>query len=265
MGAGGLWLELESRVEQISHAAYCRKLRLEQDDSRAWLTRLARGREPSPWQVPASLSLKVHATGRLVPFQGDTVVFPLDPPGLEGCARLQSRLTSGLEDLFAEPLKAETLHLTLHDLSHGPEGTVPLPDLEVNAQACRWVFQGLRAWLEAHPESTGIRLRPVRLFDCLNLSVLAGYAPATEFDHRALQNLHQAFETVRRADHWLRPHVTLAYFRPRVPTRSQVRELARRLRNLEPGPDLHLSVWDLAYQRFEDMNRYRTIFTVRTT
>ncbi len=258
-------LDLSRPAELFSRAEYCRNLRREQDDSRAGLARLARGREPVPWQVPASLGLKVHPTGRLMPFPGDTVVFPLDPPGLEGCARLQSRLLAGLEDLFAEPLGVETLHLTLHDLSHGPGGTVPLPDLEENARGCQSLFLGIRAWLEAHPGSAGIRLRPVRFFNCLNLSVLAGYAPATEVDHRRLQNLHVAFDEVRRSDHWLRPHVTLAYFRPRVPTLAQTRELARRLRSLEPAPELHLSVWDLAYQRFEDMSRYRTLFTVRTT
>ena len=81
--------------------------------------------------------------------------------------------------------------------------------------------------------------------------MLLGYAPATERDHRLLQNLYNLFDGVRKLDYWLRPHVTLAYFRPRVPTMQEVQELVRRLETLGPGPELSLPVWELAYQRFE--------------
>ncbi len=257
-------MNLLQPVERFSWTEYRQNLLDEQGGSCDWLERVARGQEALHWKVPASLELKVHPSGRLLPFHGDTVVFPLDFAGLEGCARMQAELTRGLEDLFAEPLYIGDLHLTLHDLSNGPSAPPLQPDLQANAEGCRRIFLEIRSALEDHPELAEIHMRPVRLFDCLNISVLAGYAPATERDHRVLQNLYSAFDEVRRLNYWLRPHVTLAYFRPRVPTLAEVRELVRRFQALEPGPDLRLPVLDLAYQHFEDMNRYLTRFTVRT-
>lgn len=244
-------------------AAYRTRLESEQSGSCAWLGRVARGEEPLDWSVPASLEAKVDASGAFRPFAGDTVVFPLDAEGAERCAELREGLTRGLEDLFAHPLDPREFHLTLHDLSNG----APTPALEgecrANEEACRGLFRQIRSVLEEHPDLAGIPMHPVRLFDCLNISVLLGLAPASEPDFRALLNLYGLFDPIRTLGYWLRPHVTLAYFRPRVPTPGEVRELSRRLETLGPLPELRLSTWDLAYQRFEDMNRYQTRFTVR--
>lgn len=243
--------------------AYRARLEAEQSGSCAWLGRVARGEEPLDWSVPTSLEAKVDAAGLFRPFAGDTVVFPLDPEGAGRCAELQERLTRGLEDLFAHPLDPGEFHLTLHDLSNG----APTPALEVecraNEEACRGVFRQIRSGLEERPDLAEITMRPVRLFDCLNISVLLGMAPASQRDFRLLLNLYSLFDPVRALGYWLRPHVTLAYFRPRVPTPGEVRELSRRLEALGPLPELRLSAWELAYQRFEDMNRYQTRFTVR--
>lgn len=241
-------------------ATYRARLEEEQGGSCAWLHRVARGEEPLRWHVPPALELKVQPMGELRPFAGDTVVFPLDPAGREACASLQARLLEGLEGLFADPLDPGQFHVTLHDLSHG---AARMPRLEreraENAARCREIFRRLARGPEGEAE---IRLEPVRLFDCLNISMLVGYAPATEADHRLLQSLHAAFDAVRPLDYWLRPHVTLAYFRPRVPTWTEVEELSRRCASLGPLPPLTLEVGALAYQTFEDMNRYTTRFTV---
>lgn len=245
-------------------AAYCEKLQSEQAGSCAWLQRVARAEEPLHWSIPASLEMKVHSMGQLRPFWGDTLVLPLDTGGLEACASLQRRLTAGLEGMFAEPLDPRELHVTLHDLSNGNRMPRLEREMEQNAETCRRIFREIRETLERYPDVAEIRLEPVRMFDCLNISVLLGYAPASDRDYRVLLNLYAAFDEVRALDYWLRPHITLAYFRPRVPTWSEVEELARRCSTLGPLPSLKLDVRELAYQTFQDMNRYTTRFTVLT-
>lgn len=257
-------MDLLRTVELRDWSDYCRALEEEQGGSCAWLQRVARGEEPLRWSVPASLEQKVHTMGDLRPFQGDTLVFPLDGAALDACESLQERLTAGLEGLFAARLDPREFHLTLHDLSNGANLPRLEREREQNEQACRRLFRDVRGILEQQPDLGEIRMRPVRIFDCLNISVLVGFAPASERDYRLLLNLYQAFDEVKKLEYWLRPHVTLAYFRPRVPTLSEVEELARRCATLGPVPELRLSVWDLAYQHFEDMNRYHTRFTVRT-
>jgi len=93
-------MNLLKPVERFSWSEYCRILDQEQSGSSDWLSRVARGQEPLEWKVPASLQAKVHPSGRLLPFHGDTVVFPLDEKGLEECAAMQGELTRGMEDLF---------------------------------------------------------------------------------------------------------------------------------------------------------------------
>lgn len=243
-------------------ATYKEKLHEEQGGSCAWLGRVARGEEPLRWAIPASLELKVHSMGDLRPFFGDTLVFPLDEAGREACASLQDRLAAGLEGMFAAPLDPRALHVTLHDLSNGNRMPRVEREVEANAERCRRIFRQVREVLERQPDLAEIRLEPVRLFNCLNISVLLGYAPASDRDFRLLLNLHEAFDEVRALETWLRPHVTLAYFRPRVPTWSEVEELSRRCATLGPLPSLRLDARELAYQTFEDMNRYTTRFTV---
>lgn len=228
-------------------------LHREQQGSLAWLGRVARGEEPLEWRVPRSLALKVSSVGKLRPFHGDTVVFELSKEDLEACAEVQRQVTEGLEDLFAEPLDPRDLHVTLHDLSNGPL----LPELERamdrNERLCHDIFRTL-------PDEV-VRLEPVSLFDCLNISVLLGYAPASLRDHRVLQEAYGRFDEVVKLDYFLRPHVTMAYFRTRVPGIAEVEELYRRLRRTGPLPSLTLSLRNLAYQRFTDMNSYQTRFT----
>ena len=154
--------------EPSDRASYRARLEAEQAGSCAWLGRVARGEEPLDWSVPASLEAKVDPAGAFRPFAGDTVVFPLDPEGLERCADLQERLTRGLEELFAHPLDPREFHLTLHDLSHGAPG----PDLEAecraNAEACRCLFGAIRSALEAEL---------LRLKDDARFAALTGATP----------------------------------------------------------------------------------------
>lgn len=196
-----------------------------------------------PWPVPASLAQKVALDGRLLPLEGDTIVFRLAPEELDWLDALRSRLVDGLGELFCEPLLKEELHLTLHDLS--------VPSSDVNLERSRSILGGLsqaRAQIEA-----------ISLFNCLNISVLVGFAPVSADDYARLLGWHRAFDQVVELGHWFRPHVTLAYFRPRSYTAPEVERLRARLSSLEPSGRLVLDPSRLFYQRFTDMNHFRDL------
>ncbi|MEW6280121.1 MAG: hypothetical protein AB1758_15950 [Candidatus Eremiobacterota bacterium] len=206
-----------------------------------------------PWSVPAGIRAKVAEDGRLLPFFGDTVVFRLGDRDREWLAALRDRLVDGLEGLFAEPLDPREFHLTLHDLSSGSvRGELPL---EANQERCRSILAGLQPGTRVEMEATTV-------FPCLNISVLVGFCPASEADYRLLTAWHRAFDPVVELGYWLRPHVTLAYFRPRALSAGEVERLSERLAGFEVGGRrLNLQRSLLEYQHFLDMNRYQSPFS----
>lgn len=196
----------------------------------------------TPWKVPDSVRAKVGPDGRLLPFEGDTMVFRLAPEELDWLDALRARLVEGLEELFAEPLRKLDLHLTLHDLS--------VPSSDENQAAARQV----------RLEPGTVELELLRVFPCLNISVLAGFAPVTPEDFRRAMGWHQAYEEVVPLHSLFRPHVTLAYFRPRAYHESEVARLSQRLASVQTAGRLRLDLSRLFYQRFTDMNHFQDIF-----
>lgn len=193
-----------------------------------------------PWNVPASLTQKVGLDGRLLPIEGDTIVFRLAPSELDWLDALRQQLVTGLEELFSEPLRKEELHLTLHDLS------VPSSDhnMRLSGQILRQLSPG------------EVKLDVVTVFPCLNISVLVGFCPISPLHHGRLMSWHRAFDPVVELSYWYRPHVTLAYFRPRAYSESEVTALRQRLSSLDIGGSLSLDLSRLFYQRFTDMNHF---------
>lgn len=196
-----------------------------------------------PWAVPDELPARVGRDGKLLPLGGDTIVFRLQDEELDELEKLRVELTRGLEHLFCEPLHRHELHLTLHDLS--------TPSSEQNLERSRAILRRL--------EPGCVRMKPANVYPCLNISVLLGYVPASGEDYEQLMSWHRAFDEVVELGWWLRPHVTLAYFRPRAYTAEEVTRLKRRLAELEPGPELRLELGRLFYQRFTDMNHYQDV------
>jgi 2'-5' RNA ligase len=156
---------------------------------------------------------------------------------------LRSQLVDGLEDLFSEPLRKEELHLTLHDLS--------IPSSDDNLQWARRILPRL---------SPGeVKMDVVTVFPCLNISVLVGFCAISPMHHARLMDWHRSFDLVVQLSYWYRPHVTLAYFRPRIYTEAEVARLRQRLSSLDIGGTLTLDTSRLFYQRFTDMNHFRDL------
>lgn len=223
----------------------------------------AAGALAGPWGVPATLVEKVDPSGKLRPFFGDSVVLPVADADQAALEALRAELCTGLEWIFAAPLPATTFHVTVHDLAHGADAAGLEAALRQNRRRCRSIFGEVGAQLAANPELAPLHLRPTAAFDCLNISVILGLAPATEADFRKLVNLHAAFDGVVTAATWLRPHVTLAYFRPVVPPTEGLGRLAARLGAPRHLPEqLTFDLASMAYVEFASMADYHTVLTV---
>lgn len=237
--------------EARTHEEYCATVRAESERAVSWLTR-----PDATWDVPDGLKLKVGENGTLLPYPGDTVVLPLDSPSIVACRRTQRALRARLGDTLAEPLRPGTFHVTLHDLTHGPQ--VAPSRLEENAARCRERFARLARALDADPGLARVTLVPTRVYPSVNVSLVLGLLPATDRDFRTLMNAYGLFDDVVRLSYWPRLHVTLDYLLPRPV------DPARVFASLPtpPAAPIVVDMRQLSYQRFKDMNDYRTEFTV---
>lgn len=215
------------------------------------------------WNIPESLTHKVFEDGVLKPFFGDTTVFELTKKEVSKISPLIDKLES-IRDFLAEPLDSDHLHLTLHDLSNSPiEGTVDT-EMSVNHAKISKLFPRIKKYIEENPEYRKIKMVSTNAFPCLNISILLGFAPKTEKDFKALINLYNLFDDVVYIDHWLRPHVTLSYFKPKVLDKDQIGQLSTVLKEINSHKvEIELDILELVYQRFYDMNQYETIFTLK--
>lgn len=237
--------------ESWTFERYVDTLRQEQRSCLAWLAG-----ERVEWHVPPGLKDKVADDGRLRPFFGDTVVVPLSDDEMGSLERLQTRLRERLDDLLAEPLDAETFHVTLHDLVAGTSSETVRPVVQAHRTAVAERLRVIRETLEKHPEQARVKLVATAVYPSVNTSIVVGLAPASDPDFRILINLYNVFEDVVRLSYWLRPHVTLDYFRP---CPMPVGRLSQALHEADPPRlELDLDMRRLAWQRFESMNRYVT-------
>jgi hypothetical protein len=210
------------------------------------------------WSVPESLRAKVNQQGELTPFFGDTTVFSLSDGEIKKVGALIDTLQP--TSLFATPLDRQQLHMTLHDLNNSPRKEEVSTAMESTQLQTEKIMQQLNLYLERHPEDRYINMVSTKAFDCLNIAVLLGFKPASERDYKILMNLYNLFEPVVYLDYWLRPHVTLTYFKPRVPTEDEVALLRDSIERVnQHSVELKLDIMELAYQHFYDMNSYQTV------
>ncbi|MCE1246803.1 MAG: hypothetical protein LWY06_09175 [Firmicutes bacterium] len=220
--------------------------------------------EEVQWSVPGSLKIKVSDAGVLLPFYGDTTVIPLEQSDFEPANQFQTELRNNLEGMFAEPLLPEHFHITLHDLSNGPEEAPLKNQMESNAQKCREIFDNARNYFEKHPEYRTVKLHSTYVYNSCNISAVLGFAPASDRDYKLIMNLYNFFDDVVYLNYWLRMHLTLSYFTTKEFTKSEVHKMAKVMDDINNSRkiSIELDLMKLAYQRFYSMNDYRTVFHV---
>ena len=220
--------------------------------------------DPHPeWHVPTAASDKVWPDGRFKPYFGDTVVALLAPEAISALADLQSVLIEAAGEGLSDPLLSDSFHITIHDLTNGREEASLRDKLEANDRTVVELFDRLASALRQEPALAHVKLTASMIFPCMNTSVLVGFVPATERDFRILMSTHKLFDEVVALNYWFRPHVTLAYFKPKHLELASVKRLANILRRLNPPAlEIRLDLNALVYQRFTDMNSYQSISTV---
>jgi hypothetical protein len=215
------------------------------------------------WSVPGSLKIKVNDEGVLLPFYGDTTVIPLEPEDIEPANEFQSRLRKNFSGMFAEALLPEHFHITLHDLSNGAEEDPIAGQMEINRKKCSQIFENVEEYLQKHPEHSKVKLNSTYIYNSCNISIVLGFAPATDHDYRTIMNLYNYFDDVVYLNYWLRMHLTLSYFKPYQFSADEIHALAGELDLLNKNKiTITLDMHKLAYQRFYSMNDYRTVMQV---
>lgn len=197
-----------------------------------------------------ALEMKVDASGRLLPFYGDTVVFILSDEAKRALALLQDELYSAAPMLLAQRLDPDSFHMTLHDLSNAARQDAALISAMVeNGKAAK---EHIARWQGRAP----LHMKATWLFNMVNTSIVLGLVPADDESRRALEEMYDSMESVISLGYPLCPHVTMAYFRPGTYSQTELASLRRALRPVEL--DVELCMDKLCYQRFTDMNHYFT-------
>lgn len=199
----------------------------------------------------ANLVKKVDASGKLLPFYGDAVVFLLDDESKRALKAVQDKLYAAAPDMLAEPLPEESFHLTAHDLANAPENT---PELQAKmAEAAEKTLPLVRDVLPKKP----IQMKATWAFNMVGVSIVVSWEPADEESCAALDKLYTTLEQVVPLGYALCPHITLAYFRPGVYEREAVDRLRAALQPVDLT--LELKPENLVLQNFESMSDYKTV------
>lgn len=216
------------------------------------------------WHIPESLKMKINHNGSFNPFFGDTLTMSVDSIAIETLDRIKNRLNIEYFRLFSEPLNPSDFHITLHDLTSSTNMEDIKDKIDNNKRKCIESFREISDYLKRYPESSSLTVISRMVYPSCNISIVSGFLPKTEYDYCIMMNLYNCFEEIVHLNYWLRPHVTLAYFRPYDLRGMQAADLCNTLiSSSNIGIEMKLNIWDLAYQRFCDMNNYETLFTLR--
>ena len=196
------------------------------------------------------LTAKVGPDGALLPFAGDTVIFPLPPRAMAAAACLQDLLHHRCGGLLAQRLPAASLHATLHDLNSGPAG----PGLTARMEAARPAAEAILSQLCCEPP---IPMRSTWMFSLAGTSVVLGLEPRDDAACARLMALYKRFQAVVPLGYPLTPHITLAYFRPGEHGGAALEALRGAVAAVAWGAvEFDLEPRLLRYHRFADMRDF---------
>lgn len=200
------------------------------------------------------LSEKVSPDNSLCPFYGDTVVFELDENVKSRVAEMIDRLYNAAPECFCEKLRADTIHMTMHDLSAG-----------VSEQVTAENEAKLRAAVVADPiPRQMIRMKTHTVLNMVGRSLVLALLPVDEKEWDKLQEIYAMINNVKVCDYpFFTPHITLGYYSckgfdddARIRLKAVIDELNRE------GFEITLNTEKLFYQHFTDMNHYENIFSL---
>mgnify|MGYP003293158186 FL=1 len=200
----------------------------------------------------SNLWKKVDEFGNMKTFIGNTTVFLLPEEVKAKIHTIQNKLYEACPDVFAEPLVANTFHITLHDLLNGEE-----------SEDLRWKMGEIEGRAKELVRQIGdrneeIRLKSSVLFSMVSTSMVLGFEPVDEESCQRIMEYHRLFQELVYLNYSLTPHITVAYYRPcRIHT-EQVKKLQEVIDwvNTQEPIEVTLSSKMLEYQIFFNMNHY---------
>lgn len=237
-------------IQKESYSAYQRRIQ-ELLDCRACFPP-----ENEPLATARGLEQKLYADGSFRPFYGDTVVFQLPEDAKRVLGDIQSSLYGAAGGMLAEPLPADTFHITLHDLCAASLQR----DVQAAAEAHRTQLR------ERLPYITGrgsVRLFAKGMVSMVSSSIVMLFVPVCETDHRAIQDMYGCLEEIRPLPYPLTLHCTLAYYKPGIYSPAEWNSLYRFIHQWNAQhPDAFSVSLDgdaIAYQSFCSMCHYTNV------
>lgn len=214
---------------------------------------------PPEWEnlaTAAGLKQKFCDDGSFRDFFGDTVVFPL--PGEQKCllGELQESLYRLAGEMLSERLPADSLHITLHDLSAAPQFSDIQAEAEAHRDAVLKKLTALRSKGFVHIWAKG-------MVSMVSSSIVMLFAPVCETDHSVIQDLYGQLEEICPLPYPLTLHCTLAYYKPGVYTPEEWNRLWQFIRQWNSQNPENLAValdsGEITYQVFQSMREYHSV------
>ena len=197
------------------------------------------------------LSRKVGEDGRLLNFYGDTTVFLLDEESRAYVQQIREILYENCSGMFAEPLRTESFHVTLHDLCSGTSEQEVQSRTLKNRSAAEQILKKIK-----EDPTKEVEMKTTYVFNMVNTSAVLGLEPVDEENCRKLMEWYDMLQTVVPLSYPLTPHITLGYYRPGY----YGPEILKKLRdtfekaNSRQGKQISLQTQNLVYQYFSNMN-----------
>lgn len=218
------------------------------------------GQSTKKFKPNDNISAKVDGNGSFKPFFGDTVVFDLDERSKGIVGEYANKLYQAAGGCFADRLKTETFHMTLHDLSNSPELSAVSGEMDCNKSRL------LQSLAKTPIEQDGIVMQSTYVFNSSDTSMVLGLMPKDEAEYEKLMSLHGRIDEIKHLDYSLVPHITLAYYRYGGFDYTSLDKLIHTANELSKNKlEIVLHPDRLYYQRFTDMNSYTDIFSLAKT
>jgi len=199
------------------------------------------------------LEEKVKPNGDFRDFYGDTTVISLNREDIKKMQSFQEELLEITSTSFAERIKPETFHITIHDLNNGND-KVLVDKKIVNSKP-----ELVKAFKELKEDHLGkkLKFKSTGIFHSGN-SICMCFEPKELEDFKTLMELDSRLEEVVALDRTLMPHVTLLYYNLEElneDIKDKLEKFFEKNRNIDV--EVVLDVDYYSYQSFKNMNSYK--------
>ncbi len=206
-----------------------------------------------------SILQKVDENNLFRDFYGDTIVFLLEDQVKDKLEKYVNFLYYSASKCFCERLVPNTFHMTLHDLS----SSAILKDIA--EELFENEFKVMEKIEEIQKYNIRIKMKSHYIFNMVNTSLVLGLYPVDAQEYHKLMELYFIFDSVRKLNYPLTPHITLAYYSSHGFDLKAARVLEDAVGHLnDREPEIEINISRLSYQKFKNMNHYINVAELST-